>query len=136
MKSLLLSLAGAVVLALGCAGALDAMGVTTIAFGVVGCCAAGALGAAQAVLWPALLVDRRVTMLRASVGGIVAATTAFVLGDAPFGWLDLGALAAGLPGELPLVVMPLASVLALVAVWPTTAAAPVSAAPSSARARG
>ena len=119
MRALLLSLAGAVVVALGCAGALDAMGVTTLPLGPVGCGAAAALGASQAVIWPALLVDARVTSGRATVGAIVAATAAFTLGHSPFGWLDLGALAAGMPGELQLVVLPLASALAGLAVWPT-----------------
>jgi len=118
MRALSLSLAGAVVLALACAAALDAMGATTVAFGVLGCCAAAALGAAQAMLWPALLLDRRVTSRRAVVGGVVAGTAAFALGRAPFGWLDLGAVAAGLPGELQLVVLPVVSALAVIAVWP------------------
>jgi hypothetical protein len=118
MRALFLSLIGAAVLALACAAALDAMGAGTLAFGFVGCGAAAALGAAQAMLWPALLIDWRVTGRRAAAGGVVAGTTAFVLGRAPFGWLDLGALAAGLPGELQLIVLPIASTVAVIAVWP------------------
>lgn len=119
MRAISLSLVGAAVLALACAAALDALGVTTVAFGVLGCSAAAALGAAQATLWPALLLDRRrLTSRAALVGGVTAGIAAFVLGRAPFGWLDLGAVAAGLPGELQLVVLPFASTLAVLAAWP------------------
>ncbi len=118
MRGLWLSLAGAVVLALACAAALDAMGATTVAFGLLGWCGAAALGAAQATMWPALLLDGRVSRRRAAVGGIVAGAAAFVLGRAPFGWLDLGAIGAGLPGELQLVVLPVVSALAVIAAWP------------------
>lgn len=118
MRALPLSLAGAVVLALACAGALDAVGITTVAFGAVGCSAAAALGAAQATLWPALLLGCRPTSQKAVVGGITAGVAAFALGHAPFGWLDLGAVAAGPPGELALVVLPVVSGLAVLAAWP------------------
>lgn len=118
MRAFSLSLAGAVVLALACAAALDAVGVTTVEFGLLACGAAAALGAAQAMLWPALLLERRFTSRRALVGGLTAGAAAFALGRAPFGWLDLGAVAAGLPGELELVVLPVVSALAVLAAWP------------------
>lgn len=118
MRALALSLAGAVVVALTCAVALDALGASTVPFGLLGCCCAATLGAAQALAWPALLVDRLVSTRRAVVGGVVAGTGAFALGRAPLGWLDLGAVAAGLVGELPLFVLPIVSALAVIAAWP------------------
>jgi Na+/proline symporter len=128
MRALSLSIAGAVVLALAFAAALDAMGDGTVAFGPLSCAAAAALGALQAMLWPALLSNRGRTGRtgrtgrigqRAAVGGLLAGTAAFVLGRAPLGWLDLGALGAGSPGELQLVLLPVVSMFAVVAVWPT-----------------
>jgi len=47
------------------------------------------------------------------VGAVVAGAAELVLVRAPLGWLELG---AGPPGALPLVALPLVSVLAVIAV--------------------
>ena len=103
--------AGAYVSGLAAAAGLDALGhewirseVLEVAIGVV-------LGALQAATWPRLhgKSDPR-------SGAIVGGVAAFVLSRVRGGWLDLGGLGAGPPGELALVVLPLVSVLAVAAV--------------------
>lgn len=137
MRALGLALGVALVAALAAAAALDVAGLgrfTAPASTVGLVITAAALGAVQSALWPTLLRDgrdaagpgrgRRVHASRAAIGVLVAGAFAFLLGRASFGWFDLGALAAGAPGELPLVVLPLASVLAVAAAWPARTGAP------------
>lgn len=116
-----LSLLGSAVVGLSCAAALDAMGMGSFAnhraWSIVG---TSFLGALQALLWPRLLYVRdRGEVLSgqrcAAACGILAGTTAFLLSRAPFGWLDLGGLGAGCPGDLPVIVLPATSVLAVLA---------------------
>lgn len=109
---------GALVLGLGCAAALDAMGIGSFApHRLASLVGVALLGGVEAAAWPALL-EHRVDVRRALPGGVVAGLLAFVLARAPFGWLDLGALGAGAPGDLPLLVVPLVSVVAVAATWP------------------
>jgi hypothetical protein len=121
-RARLLALLGTFVLGLACAAALDAMGIGS--FGphrlssLVG---VALLGGVEAAAWPALL-EHGVEVRRALPGAVVAGVLAFVLARAPFGWLDLGALGAGAPGDVPLLVVPLVTVVAVAATWPRAAA--------------
>lgn len=117
-----LSMLGAVVLGLGCAAALDAAGIGSFApYRLASLLGVMLLGGVEAAAWPALF-EHRAHARRALSGAVVAGVVAFVLARAPFGWLDLGALGAGAPGDLPLLVLPLISVLAVTATWPPDAA--------------
>jgi hypothetical protein len=110
-----LAFLGATVLALATATALDALGLgrmQSLAERVELGAIAAALGAVQGALWPWLLAKRK-SGRAAAVGALVGGTTAFLLVRSTLPWLDLGTIAAGPPGELPLVVLPLASVIAV-----------------------
>lgn len=116
--ALVLATVLAAVLGMGWAAVLDALRIGSFAshrvtsiFGVA------VLGGLEAALLPALF-HRRPTMKRALVGALVGALGAFVVSRAPLGWLDLGAIAAGAPGDLPLFVIPLVTTLAVFATWP------------------
>lgn len=74
--------------------------------------AATVLGAVQGFLWLRLLVQK--TNPRAAfIGAIAGFVVAFLLTRSTLPWIDFGAIDGGVPGELPLVVLPLASLIAL-----------------------
>jgi len=103
----------ALVAALAAATLLDALGISWLRREtLVPIVSAAVVGALQAVAW-SLRPD---LLRRAAVGGVVAGAAELVLVRAPLGWLELGALGAGPPGALPLVVLPIVSVLAVIAV--------------------
>ncbi|MDB4942338.1 MAG: hypothetical protein JWP97_1872 [Labilithrix sp.] len=82
--------------------------------------AGGAVAFGAAALWPALL-GHRPGPGRVGATTLLVGSLCFVAGRAPFGWLDLGPLGAGGPGQIPLVILPLSGFLAVLAAWPEEA---------------
>lgn len=116
MRRTALALMGALVVALAAAALLDALGVGWLRRDhSVPVVSAALLGGMQALAWGALRGGER-HLRHALVGATVGGATGFLLVRAPVAWVDLGAIAAGPPGELPLVVLPLASILAVVSI--------------------
>ena len=107
MKQLLV-LAGALVTGLAFGVALDATNHGRLGGGALEVLVGTLAGAVNASTWPRL--RRRSDPLH---GAVLGGLATFVLMRAPFGWLDLGGLGAGPPGELAYIVLPAASVLAV-----------------------
>lgn len=112
MRRVLASI-GAITTALAMATAIDALGRGWIRSVALEVTLSTALGAAQSAGWLQLIAKRGM-FRRAGVGGLLAGALAFVLARSNVGWLDLGPIAAGSPGELALVVFPVTSAFALV----------------------
>jgi hypothetical protein len=121
MRRALLGPIGAVVVGLLLSSALDdAAGLARLgpssSRAALGIGVIAATGAVQGAGWPWLLARSRARPVRdASAGALVAGLAAAMAVHASLGWVDLGPFGAGPPGELSLLVAPLAQLLAVLA---------------------